>query len=124
MAARFPRLRVTSEFAGEIRSNVALTRNEITRTTSKTKGRPFIPRATGILHPFFGLLLSRMIARAAISLSSVSVITNTLRAPANAALDAAIFPDMTAPNHRDRRVIALELNRNARDSSLSHGGEI
>jgi len=38
-----------------------------------------IPIAAGLLYPFFGLLLSPMIAGAAMSLSSVSVITNALR---------------------------------------------
>jgi Cu+-exporting ATPase len=38
-----------------------------------------IPVAAGILYPFFGILLSPMIAAAAMSLSSVSVITNALR---------------------------------------------
>ena len=38
-----------------------------------------IPIAAGILYPFFGLLLSPMIAGAAMSLSSVSVIGNALR---------------------------------------------
>ncbi len=38
-----------------------------------------VPIAAGILHPFFGMLLSPMIAGAAMSLSSVSVITNALR---------------------------------------------
>ncbi len=38
-----------------------------------------IPIAAGVLYPFFGLLLSPMIAGAAMSLSSVSVITNALR---------------------------------------------
>ena len=38
-----------------------------------------IPIAAGALYPFFGLLLSPIIAGAAMSLSSVSVITNALR---------------------------------------------
>jgi Cu+-exporting ATPase len=38
-----------------------------------------VPLAAGVLYPFFGILLSPMIAAAAMSLSSVSVITNALR---------------------------------------------
>ena len=38
-----------------------------------------IPIAAGLLYPFFGILLSPMIAGAAMSLSSVSVIGNALR---------------------------------------------
>jgi Cu+-exporting ATPase len=38
-----------------------------------------VPIAAGILYPFFGVLLSPMIAGVAMSLSSVSVITNALR---------------------------------------------
>ena len=39
-----------------------------------------IPLAAGVLYPFFGLLLSPIIAGAAMSLSSVSVIGNALAA--------------------------------------------
>ena len=38
-----------------------------------------VPVAAGVLYPFFGLLLSPMLASAAMSLSSVSVISNALR---------------------------------------------
>jgi len=38
-----------------------------------------VPIAAGVLYPFFGLLLSPIIAAAAMSLSSVSVIGNALR---------------------------------------------
>jgi Cu+-exporting ATPase len=38
-----------------------------------------IPVAAGVLYPFFGILLSPVIAAAAMALSSVSVISNALR---------------------------------------------
>jgi len=38
-----------------------------------------VPVAAGLLYPFFGILLSPMIAAAAMSVSSVSVIINSLR---------------------------------------------
>jgi len=38
-----------------------------------------VPIAAGVLYPIFGLLLSPMLASAAMALSSVSVISNALR---------------------------------------------
>jgi len=38
-----------------------------------------VPIAAGVLYPFFGLLLSPILASAAMTLSSVSVIANALR---------------------------------------------
>jgi Cu+-exporting ATPase len=38
-----------------------------------------VPIAAGVLYPFFGVLLSPILAAAAMSFSSVSVITNALR---------------------------------------------
>jgi Cu+-exporting ATPase len=38
-----------------------------------------VPIAAGVLYPFFGLLLSPVLAAAAMSFSSVSVVTNALR---------------------------------------------
>jgi P-type Cu+ transporter len=38
-----------------------------------------VPIAAGVLYPFFGILLSPIIASAAMSFSSVSVVANALR---------------------------------------------
>ena len=38
-----------------------------------------VPVAAGLLYPFFGILLSPMIAAAAMALSSFSVVANSLR---------------------------------------------
>ncbi len=54
-----------------------------------------IPLAAGVLYPFFGLLLSPVVAAAAMALSSVSVIGNALRLRA-VEVDTAVAPPLRA----------------------------
>jgi P-type Cu+ transporter len=57
-----------------------------------------IPVAAGILYPFFGILLSPILAAAAMGLSSISVLSNALRlrgfkAPMTAEVSAPKRPE-------------------------------
>jgi len=59
-------------------SSIAAKRG-LTAVVPKPGKTPGIPVAAGALYPFFGLLLSPLIASAAMSLSSISFISNALR---------------------------------------------
>ena len=65
-----------SNFLDLISMGAPATASGITVTVDNALG---VPVAAGVLYPLFGLLLSPIIAAAAMSLSSVSVIGNALR---------------------------------------------
>ena len=64
-----------------------------------------VPIAAGVLYPTFGILLSPIIAAAAMALSSVSVVGNALRLAARAALAPAV--SSLASTVGDRRTLCL-----------------
>jgi cation transport ATPase len=55
---------------------ISLDQSKIVLGNRKLMG---IPIAAGVLYPFFGFLLSPVIAAAAMALSSISVVSNALR---------------------------------------------
>ena len=70
-----------------------------------------VPIAAGVLYPFFGLLLSPMIASAAMTLSSVSVIVNSLRLR-NVELSICSTPQTGSPRPvRVVRVPPIDIRR-------------
>jgi len=74
-------------FSGDLEAVVAA--RELSRRTIRTIRQNLfwafaynvvgIPVAAGVLYPFFGILLDPMIASAAMAMSSVSVVSNSLR---------------------------------------------
>jgi hypothetical protein len=67
-----------------------------------------VPIAAGVLYPFFGLLLSPIIASAAMTFSSVSVIANALRLAARQIMNTVI--GRTTMELRGMLVICLTLS--------------
>ena len=63
----------------KINSTANLTQREELRRLLRYLAPFTLPLAAGVLYPFFGLLLSPIIASAAMTFSSVSVIANALR---------------------------------------------
>ena len=68
-----------------------------------------VPVAAGVLYPFFGLLVSPIWASAAMTLSSVSVILNSLRLRRRTVAAAVARPDATSSGAEQRAPVQRRL---------------
>ena len=77
-----------------------------------------VPIAAGVLYPVFGILLSPIIAAAAMALSSVSVIGNALRLRAVKALGGPA-PGTCARSRRNERKFGMQYRKAQKESAMA-----